>query len=208
MSKSIASILALSGNQSAAVAVASADLHKAIFHLCHAGQATPLSDTFADLPNRGKAAKIRAVVQDFWNQAIIYREACKADGKLDKSGRYVGLQAVNLPFTLGMVSEALTVAVATVKKAAVDNGEEKPLTPIQKAKAETEAATVEAEKATATAKAAQTELEKAEALIEALKVENAALKAELTALLAVAVPVPVATPQARARGRGRQALAA
>lgn len=116
MKKSILSVLALAGDKSAAVSIAAKDLHAAIFHLCHAGQATPLSDTLAALPNRGKSAKIRAVVSDYWQAASAYRAAVKADGKLDKSGRFVGLQADNIPFALADIAADLSEAVAVVKK--------------------------------------------------------------------------------------------
>ena len=117
MKKSILSLLALAGNKAAAVDIAARDLHAAIFHLCHAGQSTPLVDTLAALPNRGKSAKIRAVISDYWQAAASYRSACKADGKLDKSGRFVGLQADNIPFSVVDVTATLSEAVAVVKKA-------------------------------------------------------------------------------------------
>lgn len=114
--KTILSILALSGNKAAAVNIAARDFHAALFHLCHAGQATPLADTLAALPNRGKSAKIRAVVSDYWQAAAAYRAAVKADGRLDKSGRFVGLQADNIPFALADIAGDLSEAVATVKR--------------------------------------------------------------------------------------------
>ena len=116
MSKSILSVLALAGNKPAAIASAAADLHAALFHLVHAGQATPLSDTLGGLPNRGKSAIIKAVVSDYYTAGLLYRATVKADGKLDKSGKFVGFQADNLPFLLVEVTEKLTQAVAVVKK--------------------------------------------------------------------------------------------
>lgn len=118
MSKAINSVLALAGNKVAAINQASTDIHAALFHLVHAGQATPLSDTDAALGNRGKASKIRAILSDYWEAAASMRAAAKRDGRLDKSGRFTGLNAGNLPFTVANIREDLTEAVATIKREA------------------------------------------------------------------------------------------
>lgn len=168
MKKSILSVLALAGNKSAAVDLAAKDLHAAVFHLCHAGQATPLSDTLAALPNRGKSAKIRAVVSDYWQAASAYRAAVKADGKLDKSGRFVGLQADNIPFAVGNIAADLTEAVAVVKKEKAEKVE----TPAPTDEAGDTGGTI-SEVATLQndVESLQAELDKANALIESQRAE-------------------------------------
>lgn len=118
MSKAINSVLALAGNKVAAINQAALDIHTALFHLVHAGQATPLSDTDAALGNRGKASKIRAILSDYWEAAASMRAAAKRDGRLDKSGRFSGLNAGNLPFSVDNIREDLTEAVATIKREA------------------------------------------------------------------------------------------
>jgi len=217
MSKTILSVLALAGDKAAAATVAAADIHAAIFHLCHAGQGTPLKDTFEALPNRGKAAKIRAVVSDYWQAAAAYRAAVKNDGKLDKSGRFVGLQADNIPFAKADILADLLDAVATVKKekAAADESDEAAA-----AKAAAAAATLEGEKPqdaiirlaaenqgmrkdglglTAENDRLRADNEALRAKNEALRADNEALRAELTAMLAAAVAVP--------KGRSKKAAA-
>lgn len=118
MSKAINSVLALAGNKVAAINQAAIDIHAALFHLVHAGQATPLSDTDAALGNRGKASKIRAVLIDYWEAGAAMRQAAKRDSRLDRSGRFTGLNAGNLPFTVANIREDLTEAVATIKREA------------------------------------------------------------------------------------------
>lgn len=204
MAKTILSVLALAGDKGAAVAVAASDLRAAIFHLCHAGQATPISDTFEALANRGKAAKVRAVVSDYWQAAAAYRAAVKRDGKLDRSGRYVGLQADNIPFSLADITAELAEAVAVVKKPKADKPAETP--------AETPADAVivpeghEAPEIVGalrdTVDAQQAENEALKAENEALKVENDALKAEL---LAVRAQLEAATAKAKGKAKGKAA---
>lgn len=135
MSKAINSVLALAGNKAAAINQAALDIHTALFHLVHAGQATPLSDTDAALGNRGKASKIRAILSDYWEAAASMRAAAKRDGRLDKSGRFSGLNAGNLPFSVDSIREDLTEAVATIKREAKAKVE-------AKAEAESEAPTI------------------------------------------------------------------
>lgn len=180
--KSILSVLALAGNKAAAVDMAARDLHTAIFHLCHAGQATPLNDTFAALPNRGKSAKIRAVVSDYWQAAALYRAAVKADGKLDKSGRYVGLQADNIPFGIADITESLSEAVATVKKEKA----EKPEAVAPTAPANTDDTASGSVSETATLQndleIVQAELDQARALVESQRLELIAAYEKITKL--------------------------
>lgn len=172
MKKSILSVLALAGNKSAAVDLAARDLHAAIFHLCHAGQATPLSDTLAALPNRGKSAKIRAVVSDYWQAAAAYRQAVKLDGKLDKSGRFVGLQADNIPFSLGNIAADLSEAVAVVKKEKAEKAET-PATEQTQPEAVASVASLEdrLSESEAFREDLQAELDKARAVIESQRLE-------------------------------------
>lgn len=118
MSKAINSVLALAGNKVAAINQAATDIHAALFHLVHAGQATPLSDTDAALGNRGKASKIRAVLIDYWEAGAAMRQAAKRDSRLDRSGRFTGLNAGNLPFNVANIQDDLTEAVATIKREA------------------------------------------------------------------------------------------
>lgn len=139
MSKVINSVLALAGNKAAAINQAALDIHAALFHLVHSGQATPLSDTDVALGNRGKASKIRAILSDYWEAAASMRAAAKRDGRLDKSGRFSGLNAGNLPFSVDNIREDLTEAVATIKRKTKTKAEAEA-----EAEAESEAPTITA----------------------------------------------------------------